>query len=281
MQAILSGLGVAAARLGTFLVQFVGFLLILAIGWIVARAVQGAIAGILHRVHFDDMVERGGVKKALQRTGWDVSWILGRIAFWTVMLFTLQFAFGVFGPNPISGVLTAIIAYLPRVFAAALIVVIGAAVAVLVREAVDAAIGGVSYGKALAGIAGGAVLFVATFMALDELAIASAIVTGLFYGSIAAIAGTVIVAVGGGGIPVMTDWWRRASTRVETAAPEIKMQAQGASERVKERANERQEQAKEMTQGSRDRETAGSRSGGGTTIGGAGTVPPPERGRRR
>ena len=118
MDAILAGLSTAATRLGTFLVQLVGFFIVLGIGWIVARAIQSAIAGVLHRLRFDNLVERGGVKAALQRTGYDASGILGRIAFWAVMLFTLQFAFGVFGPNPVLGVLNSVIAYLPRVFAA-------------------------------------------------------------------------------------------------------------------------------------------------------------------
>ncbi|HEY3317646.1 MAG TPA: hypothetical protein VGK50_04420 [Coriobacteriia bacterium] len=263
MAAILAGLATAAARLGTFLVQLVGFLVVLGIGWIIARVVQSAIAGILHRLRFDNLVERGGVKTALARTGWDASGILGRIAFWAVMLFTLQFAFGVFGANPVSGVLNSLIAYLPRVFAAALIVIIGAAVAGFVRDAVDAAVGGVGYGRTLAAFAGGAVLYVAAFMALDELAIATSIVTGLFYASLAAIAGTIVVAAGGGGIPVMQQWWQRASQRVETEAPAMMEQVQGASERIKERTQERVEQVQEA-----QREPAGTRSGG------AGTMPP-------
>lgn len=267
MAAILSGLSTAATRLGTFLVELVGFLVVLAIGWIVARVVQGIIAGVLHRLRFDNLVERGGMKAALQRTGYDASGILGRIGFWAVMLFTLQFAFGVFGPNPVLGVLNSVIAYLPRVFAAALIVIIGAALAAFVRDALDAAIGGVSYGKTIASVSAGAVIYVATFMALDELAIATSIVTGLFYASLAAIAGTVIVAAGGGGIPTMQRWWDRASNRVEQEAPTMMQQAQGASERVKQRTQQRAQQAKQMQQGEQQPVGAGARTGGGTTPG--------------
>jgi hypothetical protein len=249
MAAILSGLGVVAARLGVFLLQLVGFLVVLGIGWIVARVIQAAIAGILHRVRFDNLVERGGVKRALDRIGYDASGLLARIGFWAVILVALTYAFSVFGPNPVSTVLTQAIAFLPRLFAAGLIVIIGAALAVVAREAIDAAIGGTTWGKAIAGIAGGAVIYTAVFMALDELAIASSIVTGLFFASLAAIAGTIIVAVGGGGIPVMQQWWQRASTRVEAEAPAMMEQAQGATERVRQRADERTEQAQRMREG--------------------------------
>jgi hypothetical protein len=262
MQAILAGLGVAAARLGVFLLELLGFLVVLGIGYLIARLIERAIDGILHRVRFDNLVERGGIKAAFQRAGWDASNIVGRIGFWAVMLVALTYAFSVFGPNPVSTVLTQAIGFLPRVFAAGLIVVIGAAVAVVVREAVDAAVGGTTYGRTLAGFSAGAVIYIAAFMALDELAIATSIVTGLFYASLAAIAGTIIVAAGGGGIPVMTKWWERASTRVETEAPAMMQQAQGASERVKERAQERTEQAKAMQETG---EPVGTRSGGGSS----------------
>jgi hypothetical protein len=285
MQAIFAGLGVAAARVGTFLVQFVGFLAVLLIGWIVARIVQSAIAGILHRANFDRLVERGGVNKALARSKYDAAGILARIGFWAVMLVTLQLGFSVFGPNPVSAILTGIVAYLPRLFAAGLIVVVGAALAGIVREIIDAAIGNLSYGATIAGVTAGAIIYVTAFMALDQLGIAPAIVQGLFYASLAAIAGTIIVAAGGGGIPVMTQWWQRASTRVEAEAPMIAEQTQGASERVKQRAQERTQQAKQMAgTGGRDRggSMGGSSGGpsGGTTAGmsGPGTLHPEDTG---
>jgi hypothetical protein len=50
------------------------------------------------------------------------------------MLFVLSTAFGVFGSNPISDYLRAVIAYLPLVFVAIVIVVIAAAIAAGARN---------------------------------------------------------------------------------------------------------------------------------------------------
>ena len=83
------------------------------------------------------MVERGGLRQALARSKYDPSDILARIVFWTVMLFVLQLAFGVFGSNPILDLLRGLIAYLPNIFVAILIVVIAAAIA---RAATDLAV---------------------------------------------------------------------------------------------------------------------------------------------
>src|SRR4051794_34015612 len=80
------------------------------IGYFVAKFVGTAVHKLLHRTGFDRMVERGGLKQAMAKSGYDVSDIVGKVTFWVVFLFALQMAFGVFGPNPISDLLTRMIA---------------------------------------------------------------------------------------------------------------------------------------------------------------------------
>ena len=67
----------------------------------------------------------------------------------------------------------------------------------------DATLGSVSYGKAVANGVGAAILVVGVFMALNQLQIAPAIVSGLFYALLAIIVGVTVIAVGGGGIGPM------------------------------------------------------------------------------
>ncbi|MBA3738083.1 MAG: hypothetical protein H0W97_05915, partial [Actinobacteria bacterium] len=113
----------------TFVPKLLGFLLIIGIGYFVAKAIEKVLDGLLERVGFDRLVERGGLKTALSRSKLDASSILARIVFYVAFLFVLQLAFGVFGPNPISNLIQGIIAFLPKLFVAILIVVITAAVA--------------------------------------------------------------------------------------------------------------------------------------------------------
>src|SRR5437588_212116 len=96
-------------------------------GYFIAKFLGTGLQKLLNRSGFDRVVERGGLKQALEKSGYDVSDIIGKVAFWVVFLFALQMAFGVFGPNPISDLLTRMIAFLPNVFVATLIVVITAA----------------------------------------------------------------------------------------------------------------------------------------------------------
>lgn len=236
---ITTALGDAVSAIITFLPLALAFILVLLVGWVVARALRSLTDKALTSVGFNSWVERGGVGRAMERTKYDASDIPAMIVYWAVWLFTLQLAFGLFGPNPISSILNDIIGYLPAVFAATLIVVIGAAIAAAVREMVIASVGGLSYGNVLATAAGGAVLFVTIFAALNQLRIAPLIVTGLFYAVLATVVGIAIVAVGGGGIQPMRQYWQRILGRAEEEAPKVKEETRGASERIKRRAEER------------------------------------------
>ncbi len=109
-------------------------------------------------------------------------------------------ACGLFGPNPVSDLIRGVVAYLPKVAAAILIVVITAAVAAAVKEIIQSALGGLSYGEALAMTASVAILVVGVFAALSQLQIAPAIVNGLFYALLAIVVGSAVVAMGGGGV---------------------------------------------------------------------------------
>ena len=244
MQEFRDGLGDAWAAVATFLPKLVGFLLILIIGYFIAKAIARILDRLLERVGFDRWVERGGIKRALARSRYDASSLLSRIVFYVVFLFVLQLAFGVFGPNPISDLIRGVIAYLPNLFVAIIILVVGAAIAAAVKEIVEASLGGLAYGRGLAIAASMAIIVIAFFAALDQLNIAQNIVIGLFYALLAIVVGSTVVAIGGGGIATMRRYWERAANRAELEGPNLRAQASGASERVQQRAAQRAEQAR-------------------------------------
>jgi hypothetical protein len=245
-----AGLGDAWASIASFLPKLIGFLLVLIIGYFIARALAKLVGGILERVGFDRMVERGGIGRALESSRFDASDILGKLVFYVLFLLVLQLAFGVFGPNPASDLIKGMVAYLPNVFVAIVIVVVGAAIAAAIKEIVEAALGGLGYGKAVAVVASTAIVVLAAFAALDQLQIASSIVRGLYYALLAILVGSSIVAIGGGGIQTMRRYWERAADRAELESNSIRQQARGARDRVTQRADDRR-------QGSEDASPAG------------------------
>jgi len=182
------GLNKTFSTVVSFVPELVLFLVILLIGYIVAKALAKVLGKVPERVGFDRLVERGGIKKALAQSKYDASGILSKIAFYAIMLFVLSTAFGVFGPNSISTYLIAIIAYLPLVFMAILMVV---------ASAVITALGVVP--------------------APGQLHIATNVVDAVL--CLAAVVGIAIVAVGGAGITPMRARWEKSRASYDAGDP--------------------------------------------------------------
>lgn len=207
------GLNNAWTGVASFVPKLVGAIVIFIIGWIVAKVLAKLCAKVLSRVGFDRAVERGGLGRMLRGSAYEPSNILAKIVYWAVLLFTLQFAFGVFGANPISDLLSGIIAYLPNVFVAVVIMVIAGWLASVARDLVGNFLSGLTYGRTVATAVWVAVLVFGAFAAINQLRIAPAIVNALWWAVLTAAVGTTVVAVGGGGIPVMRRYLERAGSQ--------------------------------------------------------------------
>ena len=219
------GLNDAWTRIASFVPKLLGFFAILIIGYFVAKTLARIADSLLERIGFDGWVERGSLKAAMERSKFDPSDVVAVIVFWSIFLIALQLAFGIFGDNPVSDLITGIIAYLPNVLVAIVILVIAAAVAKVVTEILGATLGAVQGGQWMARGAGMAILVIGVFAALNQLEIAPEIVNGLFYAILVAVVGSTIVAVGGGGIRTMQRYWERTTESLERTGSEIKRNA--------------------------------------------------------
>ncbi|MCZ7373946.1 hypothetical protein O3438_03530 [Micromonospora sp. WMMC250] len=198
-----------------FLPKAVAFLAILVAGWLIAKAALKIVEKVLERVGFDRAVERGGVRRALSRSRYDASDIVAKLVYYALLLFTLQLAFGIWGPNPISDLLGAVIAWLPRAFVAIVIVVVSAAIASAVKDIISGALGGLSYGRVLATTASVFILGLGVIAALNQIGVATAVTTPVLIAVLATIGGILVVGVGGGLIRPMQSRWEGWLTRAE------------------------------------------------------------------
>ncbi len=236
-----AGLESAWDAIITFVPKFLGFLLILGIGFFVAKAIEKLLDRILERVGFDRVVERGGLRTMLSRSSLDASSILARIVFYIAFLIVLQLAFSVFGSNPVTDLLDGIIAFLPKLFVAVLIVVITAAVATGVKTLLESLLSAFSYGRTLALIAAAAIWVVGVSAALNQIEVAPEIVNGLFYAMLALLVGIGIVAIGGGGIQPMRERWQRALTRIDQEAPRLREETRAGADEARREVREKTE----------------------------------------
>jgi hypothetical protein len=221
-----TGLSNAWTNIATFVPKLIAFLVILVVGYIVAKIVSKILRKVLQKVGFDRLVERGGIKSALSHSGYDAAGILAQIVFYAIMLFVLSAAFAVFGNNPISGYLHAIVAYLPLVFIAIVIVIVAAAIGAAVKSLIENTFSGLSYARLLGNLAAGFILALGIIAALDQLHIAARIVDAVLYAALLAIVGVVIVAVGGGGIRAMSARWDNVLARYDDEKPRMRQTRQ-------------------------------------------------------
>jgi hypothetical protein len=244
---IRNGLEVAWVNTAAFLPKLAMFMVVLVAGYFLAKFLAKLFDRVLERVGFDRMVERGGIKRALSKTRYDASDLLSKVLFYTIFLFVLQLAFGVFGPNPVSDVLTRVIAFLPSIFVAIVILVIASAVAKGVKDIVGSVLGGVPWGRIVANIASVAIITIGVFAALSHVGIAPAIVNGLFYAILAVVVGSAIISIGGGGIQPMRAEWERALNRMRAEAPRLRGELQNAPERAESTMRHWERSAQEAT----------------------------------
>jgi len=216
------------SMIAEFVPKLALFLVILVIGIIVAKLIAKALNAVLERVGFDRAVERGGIKRALSNSKMDASDIVAKLIYYTLLLFVLQLAFGVFGPNPISLLIQDVIRFLPSLIVAIIILVVAASIAAAVKGLIENMIGGLSYGRVLANIASAFILFLGVIAALNQVGVATTVTTPVLIAILATVAGVIVVGVGGGLIRPMQQRWESYLTTAEREAPRIKAHAESA-----------------------------------------------------
>jgi hypothetical protein len=195
--------------------KIVVFLAILVIGWVVAKVLARVVDAILRKVKFDRFVERGVVGQALARSSTDATTLIARIVYYAILLITLQMAFGVWGPNPISTMLNGVVAWLPRAIVAIIIIVIASAIAKVVKDLINGAIGGLSYGSFLASVASVIIIALGAIAALNQVGIAAAVTQPVLYTVLLTVGAIVAIGVGGGLIKPMQARWERMLSAAE------------------------------------------------------------------
>lgn len=176
---------------------------ILLIGWLIARLVQTLVAKGLRLVHFDDIADRAGITNVLRRAGTslDAAGVLGAVAFWWILLAFFEMAVDSLGLTQITAFISNLLGYLPNVFVAILIIIVGSLIANVVAGIVRGSAGeaGLTATPILAGLARWAILLFAVLAALVQLNVAQNMIFILFaaFTGMIALAGGLALGLGG------------------------------------------------------------------------------------
>src|SRR5829696_3117999 len=111
--------------------QVIGAIIILIIGYIVATVLQAVVSRVLQGIGFDSWMERGGIKQFFDRaeTRETPATIHGKLVFWFVFIIAITMATDALGIPQVSAVLGQLVAYIPRIIAAILILILAALLA--------------------------------------------------------------------------------------------------------------------------------------------------------
>jgi hypothetical protein len=200
---ILDAFGKAIAVLFAFIPALIGALVILVIGWIVAAIVKALLVRVLRAVHFDQAMDHAGVGTLMRRGGVhaDAAGLLATVVFWFIFLIFVVAAANAINVPAITSILNAIVLWLPQLFVALLVVIVGMLLARVVGDIVRDALRGAGMGGAqlLAGIARAAIIAFAAIIALNQIGVGAAIVQELFAAVVFGLALAMALAFGLGG----------------------------------------------------------------------------------
>jgi hypothetical protein len=202
-------------QIGAFVPRLVFAALILIAGWLIAKVVRFAVNRGLHAINFHVLTERAGIDNFLRQGGMvsDSTVAFSVLAFWTVILAALIVAFNGLGLIHVAELLGRILWFVPNVFVALLILVLGAFFAKFVGDAAS------TYGRnagmqdilLLGKVARYAILLFVVLIALDQIKVGGDIVRQSFLIILGGVVFALALAFGLAGKEWAADrieeWW--------------------------------------------------------------------------
>jgi hypothetical protein len=202
------GLGDAWSAIATFVPKLLMFLIVLLIGWLIAKAVSKGLSLLLQKLGFARLVDKTGLSRMFQQSNIDAGQIIVKLVYYFILLIALQIAFGAFGPtNPVSQLLNEVIAFLPRIVVAIVLVLVAAAIGNAVRELIGNALAGRGAAHGLATAAYWLILALGIIAALSQVGIGELVTGPVLIAVLATVSGVIIVGFGGGLIKATAQRW--------------------------------------------------------------------------
>ncbi len=160
-------------KVAAFLPNFVAFIVILTVGWIVARLGSSAIRHFLKLIRADEFSGKVGIQAVLERANvkYQFSDILASTVFWLLMLTFMVSATESLGLQRVSGTIDGFVQYIPKILGAAFILMVGLLIAQFIRDLITSSAEsiGSDYAKALGTAAYGVQVVIVVVLAVGQL----------------------------------------------------------------------------------------------------------------
>lgn len=193
-----------------FLPTLLGALIILIVGWIIAKLIKQLIDKLLQIVRFDTLADKTGISEVLKKGDLKISAreVVSSLVYWLIIIMVLIMTVDALGLPKASDVLTGLFGYVPNVIAALLVIVVAIFLASFIATIVQTAAGNAKMPRpqVLAGLTRWAIIIFAATIALVELGIAPLLVTTTFNIVLAGIVLALALAFGLGAKDSVAKW---------------------------------------------------------------------------
>jgi hypothetical protein len=239
-----------------FLPNLLGFVVLLIVGYIVAKIVSSVVRKALQKLGLDKKLHESDANRYVENVmpGASPSNGIARVAFWLIFVFFFFSAIGALKIPAVTTFMNQVLAYLPNVIAAIVIFVVAALVAGAVAAGVAKLMGDTPTGKIVATIVPALVMVIAMFMILQQLRIAEQIVQIAFAATMGALALGLALAFGLGGRPIAQQMLEDAYRKGREQSDQVKQDVQTGRDRAEGQA----QHVASSTDGSGSTPTAGS-----------------------
>jgi small-conductance mechanosensitive channel len=250
---ILQSLQSAFTTFVNYLPQLLGALIVLLVGFIIAKLIDKAITKGLQKAKVDQKLTSGGGGRYVEKLApqGSPSKLVGLVVFWVIMLFVISSAIGTLGIPALTGFMNQVLAYLPNVIAALLIFIVAAAIAGLIGGLAHRTMGDTPTGKIVRAAVPALIMGIAVFMILTQLGIAPVIVTITYIALIGSTALAMALAFGLGGRDAAAELISSGYRKAQEQTGQVKQDMQTGQERATRDA----QHARQAAEGQVDQDT--------------------------
>ncbi len=202
-------------QIGVFLPRLAFALLVLVVGLLIAKAARFAVQKGLRAINVHIVTQRAGLDNFLQQGGThiDTIGVLGLLVYWVVVLAALIVAFNGLGLAHVTGLLSRVMLFVPKVMVAVLVLAFGSYFARFVSNAVKTyCVGaGIRDAELLSRVARYAIVAFVVMIAFDQIEVGGTLVRDSFLLLLGGLVLALALAFGLGGqkwaAAHLQRWW--------------------------------------------------------------------------
>lgn len=189
-------------QLASFVPQLIAALLLLFIGWILAKVARTGVRRLLTTLKFDKITEKSGLEAFMQHADLELSLagVIGNLVYWLIILVMIVTVANSLGLQMVADLFNKVVFYIPNVIVAILVLVFGTILARFINRLVFAWLNNMEFDGALtvSTFSEYAMMVFVFFIAMEQLQIANELLTAAFIIAFGAVGLAFAIAFGMG-----------------------------------------------------------------------------------